>query len=336
MIHQATLAETASTAMPRSAQLEKLKLRSPRSARKLAYDPEENAFVNGDSGERYSVDHGVVRMLDGDDSFYEGAYMNRVAYLPSRDALPFVLPLWLINSGYVWRVAREIPAGATIVELGGAGGVAYFGRRYTMVGVDLSASALKYCAEAYALGVQANAAQDFPFEDSSVDGIVSSYFWEHIAPADKPALLAQCVRVLKPGGKLVFLYDVTTQNPLIAYHRNRDPNRYQAEFLTNDGHIGYQTPAENAALFRAAGLTLKRHVGLERTPLLGAPVFTKLSSFPGRTKPLLSALSRLGRSRWFYPYTALTRVADETAGRLLPQAWARIVLTVAEKPRVAS
>jgi hypothetical protein len=54
-----------------------------------------------------------------------------------------VWPLWLINSGYPWMVRHFVPPGATVVELGCAGGVRYFGQRYRMVGCDLSFSSLK-------------------------------------------------------------------------------------------------------------------------------------------------------------------------------------------------
>lgn len=44
--------------------------------------------------------------------------------------------------------------------------------------------------------------QAIPSTDESVDGIIAFHFFEHISGARVPGLLAECERVLKPGGTL--------------------------------------------------------------------------------------------------------------------------------------
>jgi hypothetical protein len=127
------------------------------------------------------VEEGVARLLDRPDDFYDGAYENQVRFLPHSEKPWHVWPLWLINSGYAWTVRRFMPEGATVVELGCASGVRYFGKRYRMVGCDLSFSSLRKL-EMYECRVQADVGSCIPFPDHSVDPVVSAYFWEHISP----------------------------------------------------------------------------------------------------------------------------------------------------------
>lgn len=280
---------------------------------------------------RYASDDGVLRLLSRDDDFYEDAYHNHVAFTPRSEALLRAWPLWLINSGYIWDVRRHVPAKSLVVELGCAGGVRYFGERFHMIGCDLSRSSLRSVVGLYESTVQADATACLPFENESIDAIVSSYFWEHIAPAQKPALLAECARVLRPSGKLVFLYDVTTENPLIRWHRERDPALYHRLFLDTDGHVGYQTLNENRTLFASSGLRVIEHRGLESTPLQQPSVYSKLAEFEGPARTLFRWSELLGRSPQFYVHTAALRVLDAVASPLLPERWARIAITVCEK-----
>jgi SAM-dependent methyltransferase len=293
----------------------------------LTFGPE--GYSCSTCGRTYPVIDGVVRTLDRPDAFYEGAYENATRFVPKSEAWWHAWPLWLITNGYLWAVRRQVPAGSTVLELGCAGGVRYFGQRYRMIGCDLSGSALAN-TNLYACKIQADAAACIPLPDRSVDAVVSSYFWEHIHPDTKPRLLAEIIRVLRPGGQVVFVYDVETANPLIDRHRRRYPRIYARLFLEGDGHVGYQTPEENLALFRAAGLTVFSQQGLERTCLQSPSVYSKLAQFPGQAGPLLATLAGLGHGRLFRPYTALVRLVDALVCPRLPSGWARICLTVCQ------
>jgi SAM-dependent methyltransferase len=270
----------------------------------------------------------VIRFLDREDEFYEGAFENQIHFLPRSERLWNAWPLWLINSGYPWLVRRHVPAGSTIVELGCAGGVKYFGQRYRMIGCDLSLSGLKAAGAFYECCVQADASRRIPVESTSVDAVVSSYFWEHIPRDVKPRILAECLRILRPGGHLIFLYDVATENPLIDRFRRRDPGLYEKLFIEADGHLGYESIAENRALFRRAGLVLVEEHGLEKTPLMGASVFSKLARFGPIPRAVLGWTSVLGRTPFFQAYTGLVRVTDAWLDPLLPERWARTCVTV--------
>ena len=270
---------------------------------------------------RYPVRDGVVCMLDEPDGFYEGAYGNQIQFIPRSEKPSHVWPLWLINSGYVWAVRKAVPAGATVVELGCAGGVRYFGQRYRMIGCDLSWAALK-TLDFYPTRIQTDAARCIALPDGSVDAVISSFFWEHIPPEVKPEILRECWRILKPNGKLIFLYDVETDNPLIRKYKNRNPALYRKLFLDDDGHLGYQWPSENIAMFKSAGFLIDEHRGLEKTSVQGSSVYIKLAQFPGGGH--LKAFSHLGSHRWFYLWTALTRIVDAIFCPVLPEQWARI------------
>jgi SAM-dependent methyltransferase len=279
----------------------------------------------------YPLTRGVHRLLGSADPFYENTYHNHTAYVPRGEAPWQVWPLWLINSGYLWQVRQHVPAGQTVVELGCAGGIKYFGERYDMIGCDVSAASLEALAEVYSTLLQVDALQSIPLPDESVDAVVSSYFWEHVPPARKLALARECARVLLPGGKLVFLYDVATANPLIDRYKQRDAATYHRLFLDGDGHVGYESPEANRAVFEAAGLSVLEHRGLEKTPLQPASVYDKLAGFGGRLAPVFGLGRALGRPPLFYPYTGLLRLLDTAVAPMLPERWARIALIVCEK-----
>lgn len=284
-----------------------------------------------DCGRIYPVQDGVVRLLERDDAFYEGTYENQVNYVPRNERPWHVWPLWLINSGYPWIVRHFVSEGSTVVELGCAGGVKYFGKRYRMIGCDLSFASLRMLKGIYERLIQADAAAFIPLPDQSVDAIVSSYFWEHISPEIKPRILAECARILRPGGKLIFLYDVTTQNPLIRRYRAKNIELYNELFIECDGHLGYQTPGENLQLFRRAGFRVLKHQGMEKTIFQSASAYYKLGQYGGCAKIAFSWATVLGKSPWFYPYTLLMRLLDTVIGPWLPENYARMDLVVCEK-----
>lgn len=166
-----------------------------------------------------------------------------------------------------------------------------------------------------------------------MDAVVSACFFEHIAPGDKPRLLNEVYRILKPGGRVIFQYDVQTQNPLIASYRRKDPALYKEMFLDGDGHIGYQPLTENNAIFRRSGFRIRKSVALERLPLQAASVWEKLGHWPGRRGRVASTMAKILGGKMIKPNIALLRIVDETIGRLAPSSWGRIALTIAERPQ---
>jgi SAM-dependent methyltransferase len=281
-------------------------------------------------GARYPVESGIARFIPEDDPFYEGVYRSQVRFVPRSERPWHAWPLWLINSGYMWAVRKHVPAGATVVELGGAGGVRYFAERYRMVACDISRGSLA-AVEGYAARIQTDAAQCIPMADASVDAVVSSYFWEHMSPTMKAGVLKECARILRPGGTIVFIYDVETSSPLIRRYRERDPALYDRLFLAGDGHVGYESPETNVETFESAGFRVVLDHGMEKTWIQSASAYAKLAEFPGSGARLLSRLSRLENGWTFLPYTLLKRLVDTLVAPLLPSRWARIQLVAARR-----
>lgn len=273
----------------------------------------------------------VWSFMEAPDDFYEGKYNNRMRYVPRSEGWLATLPLRIVMQHYPTTVAREVPFGATVVEIGCAGGLTWFGQRYRMIGMDLSQAALQLAAEDYALTLQCDATR-MPLADASVDAVISSCLFEHLTDDQKTALLAEIMRVMKPGGKVVFLYDLWTENAVIAGYRRADSDRYRREFLDQDGHLGYRSVEENRAFFRDAGLRITREVFHERTPFQSNSVWKKFSGWPG----LRGRIGRIGAALTGgplrLPMLAALSVTDATLGRLFPQSYARGMITVAQKP----
>lgn len=91
--------------------------------------------------------------------------------------------------------------GARLLDVGCGGGLlAPHVHGYRHVGVDRTASALTIAAAHGIEPVQADAAA-LPFADNSFDVVVAGEILEHVA--DLPGTVAECCRVLAPGGAIV-------------------------------------------------------------------------------------------------------------------------------------
>ncbi len=282
-------------------------------------------------GRTYPREGNVVRLCEND-PFYEGAYQSQVRYLPRGESIWKAWPLWLLNSGYVWAVRRHVAPGSLVIELGSGGGIAYFGSRYRMIGCDLSGSSLVKTAQIYSTCIQTDVTTCIPVPAHCADAVISSCFWEHLSPGKKDDALDEIQRVLKPGGKIVFLYDVETRNPLIERMRRLSPDTYRERFLDNDGHVGYESWDANITRFVRHGFEVLASDGLEMTPVLSPSVFEKFSDWGARTDRLFDLLAKLGSYPWLYPYTALQRAMDSMLRAFLPDSWARMTIVVCRKP----
>ncbi len=301
---------------------------SPRTGKALSPDSSGERLSNNE--EAYFRKENVWVFLENQHEAYEGAYLNKVKYVPRLDTFPFTIPLWMMVHGYVWEVRQQFPPGALLCELGCASGVNYFGKRFSMIGLDYSWSSLR-AIEQYLERIQADAVR-LPFADQSLDGIISSFFWEHISPGDKEIMLKEFHRVLKPGGKVVMLYDVETQNRFIGLLKRDDLRAYHRLFLEGDYHIGYETPEENEKKFETADFHVLKHFGLERTFLQSNSVYVKLSNIPrwyGRLSTWMCWLTVSGIRG--YLHMLVLRIVDITIGRFFDERKSRIFISVLKK-----
>jgi SAM-dependent methyltransferase len=278
----------------------------------------------------YSDQFGVVRFLEETDEFYEGRYLNTIRFIPKTERLRDAWPVWLINSGYPWAVRKYVPAGAKIMEMGCASGVAYFANRYEVLGLDLSASSLSRVSKLYDTCIQADVTLGIPLPDACLDAVVSSYVWEHILPTHKPGALAELSRVLKPGGKLVFLFDVEGPTPIYRILKRRDASRYQEALIDREGHLGWETPDANRKQFENAGFRLLEFRGKDKL-LIPPAMFKKVREWGGVLKPIGAVGAWFSVGVRFQLANGLLRILDETAGRVLPETWSRVILAVYEK-----
>jgi 2-polyprenyl-6-hydroxyphenyl methylase/3-demethylubiquinone-9 3-methyltransferase len=129
---------------------------------------------------------------------------------------PFAMLHWLAASR-----AEHVPAparpGAVLVDLACGGGLMAAhvqGLGYRHVGVDLNRAALRTAREHGISPVQASVFA-VPLADGCADVVVAGEILEHVE--DDVAVLAECARLLRPGGTLVLDAIANTRlAPLVA------------------------------------------------------------------------------------------------------------------------
>lgn len=105
-------------------------------------------------------------------------------------------------------------------------------------------------------------AEDLPFEDASFDTVVSTLV---LCGVDQERSLGEVRRVLRPGGRLLFLEHVRSDDAAVARLQDR-VNRLN-RFL-----VGCECNRETLAAIEAAGFTISR---VEQTTMPEAPKFVR-------------------------------------------------------------
>ncbi|MEU7530639.1 class I SAM-dependent methyltransferase [Saccharothrix sp. NPDC042600] len=149
-------------------------------------------------------------------------------------------------------------AGAVVLEAGcgeGYGAALIAAHAARVVALDYDQLTAEHAARAYPeLSVLRGNLASLPLRDASVDVVANLQVIEHLW--DQEGFLAECARVLRPGGRLI----VTTPNR-ITFSPGRDTP-------LNPFHTRELDPAELAELVTGAGLELELLAGLRHGPRL--------------------------------------------------------------------
>ncbi len=147
-------------------------------------------------------------------------------------------------------VYDNVRAGSSVLDLGcGAGMLALLKRKgITLTGVDLSPE----CAEAarrngYDSTLSAELSH-LPLADASFDYVVSLDVIGHVGFEEKDAVLAEIVRVLRPGGVTMHGIECTDRRAQKSYDEMSAEELRR--FVEVDGHVGLEEEQEHTARFR--------------------------------------------------------------------------------------
>jgi ubiquinone/menaquinone biosynthesis C-methylase UbiE len=150
--------------------------------------------------------------------------------------------------------AIEATRDATVLDMGcGAGHASFAAARHarTVVAYDIAPQMLVTVAAAAKergldnIRTEQGAAESLPFDDASFDWVISRMSAHHWH--DVPKALAEARRVLKPGGRVLFIDIAGIDHPLLDTHIQA------VEVLRDASHIRDYRADEWLAYFAAAG-----------------------------------------------------------------------------------
>ncbi|MGE4801957.1 class I SAM-dependent methyltransferase [Yersinia hibernica] len=148
-------------------------------------------------------------------------------------------------------------ANARLLDLGCGAGHASFAAAAavkSVVSYDLSAQMLAVVSQAAAdnnlanIEVKQGVAESLPFDDQSFDIVISRYSAHHWH--DVGRALREVKRVLRPGGKVIFMDVVSPGHPVLDIYLQT------VEVLRDTSHVRNYSPGEWLALFTEAGLVI--------------------------------------------------------------------------------
>ncbi|CFR09423.1 sam-dependent methyltransferase YafE [Yersinia frederiksenii] len=146
---------------------------------------------------------------------------------------------------------------ARLLDLGcGAGHASFTAAAVvkSVVSYDLSAQMLQVVSQAASdkkltnIEVKQGIAESLPFDDQSFDIVISRYsahHWHDVGQA-----LREVKRVLRPGGKIIFMDVVSPGHPVLDIYLQT------VEVLRDTSHVRNYAPGEWLALFTDAGLVI--------------------------------------------------------------------------------
>ncbi|MDD7940457.1 methyltransferase domain-containing protein [Actinomycetospora lutea] len=166
---------------------------------------------------------------------------------------------WFRRHEAVYRALAPACAGAVVLDAGvgeGYGAALLATTARTVVALELDPAVAAHVAARYPQVPTVRAdLQAFPVADASVDAVVTLQVIEHLW--DQPGFLAECARVLRPGGRL----HCATPNRLTF-----SPGAGPGDRPLNPFHTRELTGAELASLITDAGLEVEALTGLHHGP----------------------------------------------------------------------
>lgn len=198
---------------------------------------------------------------------------------------------WFRRHEAAYRAAVAwLPGGGRLLEAGlgeGYGGALLATAGHRVVGLDYDAATVAHAARAYPrIRVVRGNVVALPFPDASFDAVVSMQVVEHLW--DQPGYVAECARVLRPGGHFVIStpnrltfspgYDPATGSPTNPFHTREFSDAELAELLAP--HVSHLTRYGLHAGPRLRDLD----AGCQRdhgTDLIGAQLATPPTDWPG-------------------------------------------------------
>lgn len=92
---------------------------------------------------------------------------------------------------------------------------------YAAIGVDGSIEMIKIAKEKYPdKEIFHSDAEKLPFENNSLDAIISFHFFMHLDKVRIKKILEECSRVLKQGGRMIFDIPAARRRKLISYNKS--------------------------------------------------------------------------------------------------------------------
>jgi ubiquinone/menaquinone biosynthesis C-methylase UbiE len=156
-----------------------------------------------------------------------------------------------------------------VLEIGGGTGsnLRYYGESDSLIVTEPQPAMLrrlqdKVREQASGAEVVQAPAEDLPFEDASFDTVVSTLV---LCGVDQERSLGEVRRVLRPGGRLLFLEHVRADDPKLA--RVQDRMNWLNRFL-----LGCECNRQTLAAIEAAGFTISR---VEHATMPEAPKFVR-------------------------------------------------------------
>jgi SAM-dependent methyltransferase len=282
----------------------------------------------------YAVNDGVVRFIDKKDDFYEAAYdaTNNIVFKKGFSFGAF-LYFHVYKEPYLSAIRKNLKPGAIVLDIGCGGGTRYLAQEGVVAGLDLSWGSLKKAADFYSVTVQADALKP-PFADGTFDLITSSYTFEHFRPDEKEVLLRQMHRLLKPGGKIVLIFDCDNNNPLFRWFK-KDEALYKECFIEHDHHYGLQMASMNLRMIQDAQFCALKTRAINKTVLQYLPVFGWMAPYGKRLKgpAWVSGLAaEVARRKFLWmPYNMMINWLDLLVEKFLPLDHARVLVVTAQK-----